>query len=585
MVKAACPRLVIAGTASGVGKTSVTLGLVRALARQGLRVQTFKVGPDFLDPTYLARASGRTCYNLDGWMTSRQYVGQLFARATADADLAIVEGVMGMFDGASSCGLEGSTAEMALWLHAPVVLVVDAHGAARSLAASVKGFAQFEPGVRVAGVVANRSGSGEHRKWLAEALAAASLPPLVGAVPRGAFPPLESRHLGLVTADRESLTDQSLEQLADACAEHVDLTRLLNLARSSGAVDVEEAVEMRRRTSSRQRRHSHAERSEGSALNSEEILRCAQDDRLERSTDHGLPDTSDRGGGPVRVGIARDEAFHFYYPDNLEILQRYGAELVPFSPLADAALPGDLDALYLGGGYPEVHAAQLAHNAGMLEGVRRFAAERPVYAECGGLIYLARSVTALDGSRHALAGVLPIDVAMLRALKALGYAEVALLADGLLGPAGSVCRGHEFHYSEITADDTGKHGWQHAYSVRCRDRRHEEGFVKGHVGPPAATPGMTRCVGQEFLAPCHSERSEESAPLRGQPRSFAALRMTFLARRRCQNTLPHTDNFHFLCWLWIPGRMTSVVSRRSARKRRHVDGSRSRSSIMLVLTM
>ena len=173
-MKAACPRLVIAGTGSGVGKTSLALGLARRLARQGLRVQTFKVGPDFLDPTYLAMASGRTCYNLDGWMTSREYVRELFARATADADIAIVEGVMGMFDGASPNTLEGSTAEIALWLDAPVLLVVNAHGAARSLAATVQGFARFEPGVRVAGVIANQGGSERHRAWLSESLAGAA---------------------------------------------------------------------------------------------------------------------------------------------------------------------------------------------------------------------------------------------------------------------------------------------------------------------------------------------------------------------------------------------------------------------------
>ena len=443
MVKLACPRLVIAGTASGVGKTSLTLGLVRALARQGLRVQTFKVGPDFLDPTYLARASGRTCYNLDGWMSGRPYVGQLFAQATADADLAIIEGVMGMFDGASPCGLEGSTAEIASWLNAPVLLVVDAHGAARSLAATVKGFAEFEANVCVAGVVANRSGSQQHRAWLAAALAAASLPPLVGAVPRDAFPALESRHLGLVTADRQSLTDRALEQLADACCDHVDLPLVATLARSAPAIEVEE------------------DRGVGQAHAASAGPRC--------------------GRPAFRLGIARDEAFHFYYSDNLEALERSGAKLVPFSPLADGALPADLDALYLGGGYPEVHAASLAGNAGMLESVRQFAGVRPIYAECGGLIYLARSVTALDGTRHPLAGVLPIDVNMLRSLKALSYVEVSLLADGLWGPAGAVCRGHEFHYSEITADDSQRHGWRRAYAMRCRGRVAEEGFAKGRV--------------------------------------------------------------------------------------------------------
>lgn len=343
---------------------------------------------------------------------------------------------MGMFDGASPCELEGSTAEIAHWLNAPVVLVVDAHGAARSLAATVKGFAEFEPSVCVAGVVANRSGSAQHRVWLAEALSAASLAPLVGAVPLGAFPTLESRHLGLVTADRQSLTDRALEQLADACRDHVDLPFVVNLARSAGELDYG-----------------------GPA---------AADAALSHPT-------------RLRLGIARDDAFHFYYPDNLESLERNGAELIPFSPLTDTALPANLDALYLGGGYPEVHAARLAGNAGMLESVRRFAAASPIYVECGGLIYLARSVTTLDGTRHGLAGVLPIDVAMLPSLKALSYVEASLLADGLWGPAGAVCRGHEFHYSEITADDSQLHGWRRAYAMRCRGRVAEEGFAQGRV--------------------------------------------------------------------------------------------------------
>jgi cobyrinic acid a,c-diamide synthase len=217
-MKSNCPRIAIAGTGSGVGKTSMALGLARCLTRQGLRVQTFKVGPDFLDPTYLALASGRKCYNLDGWMTSRDYVRHLFSRATADADIAIIEGVMGMFDGAAPTSLEGSSAEIAGWLDAPVLLVANAHGSARSLAATVKGFAHFEPGVRVAGVIANQGGSERHRAWLAESLSAAGDAPLVGMMPRGSLPALPSRHLGLVTADRENLSDQILDQLSDACA-------------------------------------------------------------------------------------------------------------------------------------------------------------------------------------------------------------------------------------------------------------------------------------------------------------------------------------------------------------------------------
>ncbi len=439
MSQAACPRIIIAATGSGVGKTSLALGIVRALRQQGLRVQTFKVGPDFLDPTYLARASGRICYNLDAWMTSADYVRQLFAQATAEADLAVIEGVMGLFDGASPSTLEGSTAEIALLLAAPVVLAVPAHGAARSLAATVKGFAEFEPEVRLAGVIANQAGSPRHHAWLAESLSAAGLPPLLGAVPRGALPTLESRHLGLVTADQSGLDDQTLDRLADGCTRHLDMKRLVELA-SCGATA-------------------------------------------------GLP--SSAGGTAdtavarrVRLGIARDEAFHFYYPDNLESLQRGGAELAAFSPLGDAALPEDLDGLYFGGGYPEVHAARLAANAPLLDAVRAFAASgRPVYAECGGLMYLGDALRTLDGARHTLAGVLPIETTMLKTLKTLGYAEATFAGDSLWGAAGQCCRGHEFHYSEIAADRGPSEGWRPAYHLR--HRRSEtaafEGLAKGAV--------------------------------------------------------------------------------------------------------
>jgi cobyrinic acid a,c-diamide synthase len=435
--------LVIAGTGSGVGKTSLTLGLARLLARRGLRVQTFKVGPDFLDPTYLALASGRTCYNLDGWMTSREYVGQLFARATADADIALVEGVMGMFDGASASSLEGSTAEIAQWLSAPVLLVVNAHGAARSLAATVQGFAHFEPGVRVAGVIANQGGSPRHRDWIAESLTAAAAPPLVGLVPRGSLPTLSSRHLGLVAADQADLSVGMLDELADACEKHLDVPRLLEVAGTE---------------------------QNGSPGNIAFPF-----------THHPSPAT--RHLSRVRLGIARDAAFHFYYADNLESLEEHGVELVPFSPLADKRLPGDLDAVYFGGGYPELHAARLADNRAMLDELRHFVASgMSVYAECGGLMYLGRALTTRDGARYPLAGVLPIETVMLEKLKTLGYTEVAWQADCLWGAAGQKARGHEFHYSEITPPAVYHDGWRPAYSVQRRQAAAcREGFSKGRV--------------------------------------------------------------------------------------------------------
>jgi cobyrinic acid a,c-diamide synthase len=468
---AACPRLVIAGTHSGVGKTSLTVGLARALARRGLRVQTFKVGPDFLDPTYLTMASGRTCYNLDGWMTSREYVCQLFARATADADVALIEGVMGMFDGASATTLEGSTAEIALWLDAPVLLVVDAHGAARSLAATVKGFAAFESRVRVTGVIANRGGSPRHRAWVDESLAAAATSPLVGMIPNGSLPELPSRHLGLVTAEQTNLADV-LDQLADACDQHLDLSAIVKLANMGAEI-----------------------RNQGSEPRNLDIAKSPN------------PQISKSPNLQICLGIARDDAFHFYYPDNLEALAAAGAELVPFSPITDSRLPADLDGIYFGGGYPEVHAARLAANANMLTDIRQFAASgRAIYAECGGLMYLGQSLAALDGMRHTMAGVLPIETAMLDRLKSLGYVEVTLQEDSLWGPRGSVFRGHEFHYSEITKPLPADSGWRTVYSVHHRSGEpvKREGFQKGRIlasyvhGHFASHPRLI----EAFLADC-----------------------------------------------------------------------------------
>ncbi|HEY3319997.1 MAG TPA: cobyrinate a,c-diamide synthase [Planctomycetota bacterium] len=434
-----CARIVIAGTSSGVGKTSLTLALTYALTRRGKRVQTFKVGPDFLDPSYLAIASGRPCYNLDGWMTDREYVRELFERASAGADIAVVEGVMGLFDGADPRSHEGSTAEIALWLSAPILLVTNAHGAARSLAATVKGFCDFEPSLRIAGVIANQAGSERHAQWLRDSLSAANLPPLVGAIQRGAFPELPSRHLGLVTADRENLSATVLAALGDALDNGISVE---DIARLAGAQE-----EPRAPTPA-----------------------------VPRARAPGAP------SGVVRLGVAFDAAFHFYYPDNLEALESAGCEIVRFSPISDAHLP-KVDALYLGGGYPEQHAAELSANASMLADVRAFAAaDHPVYAECGGLMYLSQGIHTLDGKRHAMAGVLPVWTRMLKKRKALGYTEVTLREDSLWGKRGATLRGHEFHYSELV-EDAREPSWRAPYTVAYRrsDAPVAEGFQRGRT--------------------------------------------------------------------------------------------------------
>lgn len=402
----ATPILVVAGTSSGVGKTSATLGLARAYRRRGLKVQTFKVGPDYLDPTYLTLAAGRPCYNLDSWMTSPEYVRSLAGKLGTDADLCLVEGVMGLYDGSAPDALSGSTAEIALTLGAPVLLVCNAHGAARSLAAMVKGYAEFEPEVRVGGVLANRVGSERHVAWLASALRAARLPGLLGAIPRDALPELQSRHLGLVSARSDTVDDATFEALADAVESHVDLDALLDMAAAAAAPKA--------------------------------------------SGDTGQPAAT-----VARVGVARDEAFHFYYPDNLDMLRDAGAELVYFSPLHDNALPQELDGLILGGGYPEEFGPTLTANDTMRHDVKRFAASgRPVYGECGGLMYLGQELIDRSGQPHAMCDVLPLSARMLPKLKTLGYVDSTFAQDCCLGPAGLRARGHEFHYSEIAnADD------------------------------------------------------------------------------------------------------------------------------------
>jgi cobyrinic acid a,c-diamide synthase len=403
------PVLVLAGVSSGVGKTTVTLGLLEALRARGLAVQAFKVGPDFIDPAFHALATGRPSYNLDGWMCGREQVVGAVREHAADADVAVVEGVMGCFDGRDGRSEDGSTAQIAKWLGAPVVLVVDASAVARSAAAIVLGFERFDPALTVAGVIFNRAGGTTHRRWLGEALASSGATArCLGAIPFDGQVTLPQRHLGLVTAVEGGYPPALRRRLAELIAGHVDVDGLIATARSG----------------------------------------------IERG---GTPSATDAAGcGPgtrhataVTIAVARDRAFQFYYPDNLEALQRAGARVVFWSPVADAALP-EADGLYLGGGYPELYGRELAENAPMREAVRGFAASgRPVLAECGGLMYLAESLTDLDGRRWPMAGVLPADVTMERGRLVLGYREVTLGAAGPLGAAGTRARGHEFHCSRL----------------------------------------------------------------------------------------------------------------------------------------
>ena len=389
------PRVVVAGTHSGVGKTTVATGLLAALAAAGHRVAAAKVGPDFIDPGYHALACGRPPRNLDPWLCGADAVAALAARAGADADLLVVEGVMGLFDGAHD-RTASSTADVARLLDAPVVLVVDAGALAGSVAAVVHGFATLDPTIAIAGIVLNRVGSDGHEVLLREALAGQGIP-VLGALRRDDRLTWRDRHLGLIpVAEEPAEVRRSLGALAEAITAQVDLGAVVAIA---GAAPRRAAGEV--------------------------VLPAA--------------------GGPVRIGVAAGRAFTFTYTDTLDALEAGGAEVVPFDPLHDEALPPELDGLVAGGGFPEVFAGELAANRPMLASVRREVRGGLVtWAECGGLLWLGRS---LDG--RALAGVIPADATMTDRLS-LGYRSATTTVVSPLGPAGTTLRGHEFHYAATT---------------------------------------------------------------------------------------------------------------------------------------
>ncbi len=395
-------RLVIGATASEAGKTTVTVGLAAALRARGLRVAVFKCGPDYLDPTYHRRAAHVVSHNLDGWMMGRDAVLATFIRASQGFDIALVEGMMGLFDSAAPTSEEGSTAQLAKWLGAPVLLVTDASGMARSVAAMIQGYARFDPALRVAGLICNRVGSRSHLQLLRTASAEV---PVVGGLPTShdfAFP---ERHLGLRTADEAAVPEPLFEAWGKLTGEWFDLDAILAIARSAPPF------------------HDAAPALLAPAKPAP--LRC-------------------------RIGIAHDDAFHFYYEDNLSRLKALGAELVTFAPSRDESLPDKVDGLYFGGGYPEMLARELSSNAPMLAAVRAFGhAGRPIYAECGGLMYLCEGITTLDGRTWTMAGLVPGVAVMSERLQALGYVEVETRAPSILGPAGVRFRGHQFRYSTL----------------------------------------------------------------------------------------------------------------------------------------
>lgn len=434
--------VVIAGTHSGCGKTTVTLGILAALKKKGLSVQSFKAGPDFIDAGLHKLITGRTSRNLDLYMCGEDYVRDCFQKYSADADISVVEGVMGLYDG------KLSTASLAKTLNLPVLLVVDAYRMAESAGAVVRGFASFEgqrgKGAKgqssknsdtcVAGVIFNRVASENHFKRLKDSVQDV---PVLGYLPRDLDFEIPHRHLGLTVAEEEPISAEGIDRLADAVLKYIDVDEII---KGSGV---------------------RGQRSEIKKSHTNHLSPCP------------LPLAP-----VIRIAVAYDKAFCFYYEDNLDLLREARADMVFFSPLSDRKIPDNVDALYIGGGYPELYAGQLSENKSMLASVRNFADEgKPIYAECGGFMYLSKGIWTkkrkIDnnplfpltkgelkggcspfskGEFYKMAGIFPFETQMKDKLSKLGYREAALKQDSLLGKQGAVVRGHEFHYSEIIKD-------------------------------------------------------------------------------------------------------------------------------------
>ncbi|MFC4770238.1 cobyrinate a,c-diamide synthase [Effusibacillus consociatus] len=427
------PRLVIAGTGSGVGKTTLTVGLMAAFQKKGFTVQGYKVGPDYIDPSYHTAVTGRQSRNLDTWMLTRDTMRECFLRGVDGADLAVIEGVMGFYDGKSPLSDQGSTAEVAKLLDAPVILVINAHSMARSAAAVVLGFQKLDPTVRIIGVIANKVGSKGHFDLVKAAIEQECGIPCLGYLERDDVLTMPERHLGLIPAVERGELNDLFHLLADQVSSNVDLNRLWELARTAPEIESPET-------------------------------------RL-------FP--AERTAASVRIGVARDSAFNFYYPENLELLEAYGAEPVFFSPLEDERLPNDIDGLYIGGGFPEEFAEELSAKSVLMEDIRDVhVSGMPIYAECGGLMYLCRSLTDRQGREFPMVGLVPAKVKMQRRLAALGYREAVAAVDHLLLEEGGTARGHEFHYSVLTLEEEA-YPW--AWRLSGRKGETPEGYADGNL--------------------------------------------------------------------------------------------------------
>ena len=435
------PTVVVAGVRSGVGKTTIATGIMGALTRRGYAVQPFKAGPDYIDPSYHQVACGVPSRNLDTWLLPHPTVLELYAKASARRQISVVEGVMGLFDGHSSLDEEGSTAQLAKLIGAPVILVADASKVARSVAAEVLGYQQFDPDLNVAGVILNGVASDRHLEFCQPQIEATTGLPVLGYLPRRAEFEQPERHLGLIPTVEGTVARQWYDALIAQIEETIDVGRIAELA---GMVAPPAPS-------------SHPELVEGR---------------------HPQVYPSEPQPKRAVIAVAQDKAFNFYYQDSLDLLEAWGAEIVPFSPMEDAGLPEGAGGVYLGGGFPEMFAVELSANRPMLDSIRQ-AAERgvPIYGECGGLMYLGRSLTGFDDVAYPMAGLIPAVSAMSQSRLSLGYREVEACSDGPLLASGQQVRGHEFHWSTLEQPPRDD---ESVYRVVNQGRR-PDGFRAGSV--------------------------------------------------------------------------------------------------------
>ena len=390
------PRIVVAGTQSGVGKTTIVSGLLTELKMRGLQVQSYKVGPDYIDPGYHALASGRPCHNLDSWLVPQERLLSIFEATSRRMDVAVVEGVMGLFDGGR--GGVASTAAIARLLDAPVVLVVNCRSMGESAAALVLGFQQYDPAVTIAGVILNQVGSDSHQGMVTEAIEKLGIR-VLGVIRRTESLKVTERHLGLLPVT-ENQADVALANIHAAITGRIDINEFLRIASQAGPVELP-------------------------------------------------PQPPLPASRRARIGVAQDEAFSFYYPESLRVLEEMGAQIIPFSPLRDSRLP-DVDGLIFGGGFPEMFLEQLSGNRSIQQNIVAAATKgMPMLAECGGYMYLCDQVTSFEGVDYSMVGLIPEICRMEKRLQTVGYVEAEGLADNVLCQAGETLCGHEFHFSRM----------------------------------------------------------------------------------------------------------------------------------------